>query len=299
LRPRISPAEGAVILQACPNGSRLPGEHPALLVTPAQIVHACSDAVAAGAVDLHVHPKDDTGHDTVSAAVVDAVVRAVRHAVPGVPIGVTSGAWSRGGDRQAAIAEWAALPDHVSVNFHEEGAEDLAATLLNRGIGVDAGLFTTTNAADRLLAADLAGDCRYLLVEVTDPADAGLMVARRLLARLGELGAPMKTFSSIPTGHPRRTRLIWCDPRSHSAPSRDVRRVEARRDRLQSGPNRSVKNPSLGVRREGQSQRGWSAVVNRVHMPAGSGCRARWGHGAWCPVRRSRPRCGAGPGGRV
>jgi uncharacterized protein (DUF849 family) len=81
----------------------------------------------------------------VSAAVVDAVVRAVRHAVPGVPIGVTSGAWSRGGDRQAAIAEWAALPDHVSVNFHEEGAEDLAATLLNRGIGVDAGLFTTTN----------------------------------------------------------------------------------------------------------------------------------------------------------
>jgi uncharacterized protein (DUF849 family) len=179
------------MLQACPNGSRLPGEHPALPVTPAQIAHACSDAVAAGAVDLHVHPKDDTGHDTVSAAVVDAVVRAVRHAVPGVPIGVTSGAWSRGGDRLAAIAEWAALPDHVSVNFHEEGAEDLAAALLNRGIGVDAGLFTTTNGADRLLAADLAGDCRYLLVEVTDPADAGLMVARRLLARMGELGAPM------------------------------------------------------------------------------------------------------------
>jgi uncharacterized protein (DUF849 family) len=52
LRPRISPAEGAVILQACPNGSRLPGEHPALPVTPAQIAHACSDAVATGAAAL-------------------------------------------------------------------------------------------------------------------------------------------------------------------------------------------------------------------------------------------------------
>jgi uncharacterized protein (DUF849 family) len=179
------------VLQACPNGSRLPGAHPALPVTPAEIADACARAVAAGAVDLHVHPKDDTGHDTVSPAVVDAVVRAVREAVPGVPIGVTSGAWSRGGDRLAAVAEWTALPDHVSVNFHEEGAEELAAALLKRGIGVDAGLFTGTNGADRLLAAGLGGDCRYLLVEVTDQTQAGPQLASGLLARLDVIDRPV------------------------------------------------------------------------------------------------------------
>jgi len=178
------------VLQACPNGSRLPGEHPALPITPAQIADACADAVAAGAGDLHVHPKDDTGHDTVNPEVVDAVVRSVREAVPGVPIGVTSGAWARGGDRLAAVAEWTALPDHVSVNFHEDGAEGLAAALLSRGISNDAGLFTTTDGADRLLESGLGGDCRYLLVEVTDPTEAGLMVADQVLARLDRLGRP-------------------------------------------------------------------------------------------------------------
>ena len=178
------------MLQACPNGSRLPGEHPALPITPAQIADACADAVAAGAGDLHVHPKDDTGHDTVNPEVVDAVVRSVREAVPGVPIGVTSGAWARGGDRLAAVAEWTALPDHVSVNFHEDGAEGLAAALLSRGISNDAGLFTTTDGADRLLESGLGGDCRYLLVEVTDPTEAGLVVADQVLARLDRLGRP-------------------------------------------------------------------------------------------------------------
>lgn len=95
-----------------------------------------------------------------------------------------------GGDRLAAVAEWTALPDHVSVNFHEDGAEELAAALLSRGISIDAGLFTTTDGADRLLESGLGGDCRYLLVEVTDPTEAGLMVADQVLARLEELGRP-------------------------------------------------------------------------------------------------------------
>lgn len=71
-----------------------------------------------------------------------AVLAAVRQACPGVPVGVTTGAWiepdpSR---RLELVRSWTVLPDFASVNFSENGAVRLCEELLRRGIGIEPGL---------------------------------------------------------------------------------------------------------------------------------------------------------------
>jgi uncharacterized protein (DUF849 family) len=109
------------LLVACLNGSRDPSEHPALPCTPASIAAEAAAAVAAGAGALHIHPKDSRGCDTLEPGVVAAVLEAVRAAAPGVPAGLTTGAWAVSGPQQRVelVRGWTARPDFASVNWHE------------------------------------------------------------------------------------------------------------------------------------------------------------------------------------
>ncbi|WP_327005118.1 3-keto-5-aminohexanoate cleavage protein [Dactylosporangium sp. NBC_01737] len=59
------------------NGGRLPGAHPALPCTPAELAVAARDAVAAGAEAVHLHPRDADGRESLDAADVGAAVAAV------------------------------------------------------------------------------------------------------------------------------------------------------------------------------------------------------------------------------
>jgi uncharacterized protein (DUF849 family) len=138
-----------VLLKACLNGQRLPGEHPRLPVTPQEIALAAAGAVAAGAGALHVHPKDAEGRDTLDPQVVAETVRAVRAAAPGVPLGLTTGAWAATGPvaRLATVRRWMVRPDFVSVNWAEDGAVALADALLELGVGVEPGLWTPADAS--------------------------------------------------------------------------------------------------------------------------------------------------------
>ena len=177
-----------MLLKACLNGPRRTGEHPALPVTAAAIAEDAARALAAGAGAVHVHPKDGGGADSLRPADVDAVVAAVRDRAPGLPVGVTTGAWAEPDPaaRVAAVRAWTVLPDFASVNWHEDGADDVAAALLERGIGVEAGLWHSA-AVDVWLASPLRDRCLRVLVEVPDgpgPAEA-VAEADRLLARLG------------------------------------------------------------------------------------------------------------------
>jgi uncharacterized protein (DUF849 family) len=177
-----------MLLKACLNGPRLPAEHPALPVTPGALADDARDVVAAGAGALHVHAKDASGADTLAAPAVAAVLTAVRARVPGTPVGVTTGAWAvpDPADRLAAIAAWRVLPDFASVNWHEPGAVEVARLLLDRGVGVEAGLWTEEAAAAWRAWPD-RGRCLRVLVEVMgDPADAG-----PLLAALGSAPVPV------------------------------------------------------------------------------------------------------------
>jgi uncharacterized protein (DUF849 family) len=145
--------------------------------------------VGAGAGALHLHPKDAHGADTLDGTVLAEVLRAVRSAVPGTPVGTTTGAWAVDdpAERCAAVRGWEVLPDYASVNWHEDGSEQLAELLLHRGIGVEAGLWTPAAVAAWVRWPRRA-ECTRVLLEVGDgfAADGGLDQAELLVSTLGD-----------------------------------------------------------------------------------------------------------------
>jgi uncharacterized protein (DUF849 family) len=157
-----------VPIQACLNGSRQPGDHPAVPIALDELVRDARACAAAGAFSLHVHPRDLNGAETLDPALVDTTAGALR-AASGGPIGVTTGAWIEPDPerRVALLAGWAG-PDFASVNLREPGAADAMRTLLENDIGIEAGLETVADV-DRLAASGLADRLLRVLVEVVDP----------------------------------------------------------------------------------------------------------------------------------
>jgi uncharacterized protein (DUF849 family) len=97
---------------------------------------------------------------------VAAAIVAVRAACPGAPLGTTTISLAEidPARRLAQIRGWTVLPDFVSVNFSEEGAVELSHVLLERGVGVEAGLATLADA-QLLIESSLADRCLRLLFE--------------------------------------------------------------------------------------------------------------------------------------
>jgi uncharacterized protein (DUF849 family) len=178
-----------VLLKACLNGPRRPPEHPALPVTAAALAADVAAVTAAGADAVHLHVKDPEGGDTLAGAPLAEVLGAVRAAAPGVPVGVTTGAWAQPDPKQrvAAIRAWTLLPDFASVNWHEDGAAEVAEALLTRGVGVEAGLWHA-DAVRAWCASPLRDRCRRVLLELPDGLDATetRTEADRLLLLLAE-----------------------------------------------------------------------------------------------------------------
>jgi uncharacterized protein (DUF849 family) len=156
------------MLQACLNGRRPRRDHPAVPLTPEELAADARRAVAAGAAELHVHPRAPGGRDTVEPEIAAATVRAIRAACPGVPLGLTTGLWTTDGDaerRHAHVEAWEELPDYVSVNLAEPGSAELCALLARRGVGVEAGVW---NVADARLLLERGLAPLRVLVETSD-----------------------------------------------------------------------------------------------------------------------------------
>ncbi|MFC8126708.1 3-keto-5-aminohexanoate cleavage protein [Streptomyces sp. NPDC057302] len=175
------------MMQVCLNGARGAGDGALIPLSPAAMAEAVAQAVAAGARDVHVHPKSPCGQDTLAPRAVAAALTAIRSAAA-VPVGVTTGAWAEPDPEQrvAHIRAWTVLPDHASVNWHEPGAEEVAEALLDRGVGVEAGIWSGTDSAERFAASGLGPRVLRVLAEVTDPDPATARdSARALLAVIG------------------------------------------------------------------------------------------------------------------
>jgi len=80
------------------------------------------------------------------------------------------------------VRSWEILPDFASVNWHETGSVELAEHLLDRGVGIEAGLHTTESIAAWKRWPRRAATARVLL-EVVEPltAKSGLARARDLV----------------------------------------------------------------------------------------------------------------------
>lgn len=137
------------MLKVCLNGGVRRDEHPAVPVTATELAADAARCVAAGAGAVHLHPRGRDERETLDAHWLAAAVDAVRQASPAVPVGVSTGAWIEPDPRArvAAVRSWTVLPDFASVNAHEEGAEQVATALHERGVGVEAGLWTPAAVA--------------------------------------------------------------------------------------------------------------------------------------------------------
>jgi uncharacterized protein (DUF849 family) len=175
-----------VSLQACINGTRTPTDHPRIPITPDQIAADAAAAVEAGASNVHVHPKDSNGTDTLDPDVVARVIRMLRASVPSTPIGLTTGLWAASSvvERGRWVSSWSTLPDFASINFHEEGAESLAGMLLAMGVGIEAGL-STLDAVHRWSRWSGNHATHRILLEVVDQAVDPLLHAQDLIFALG------------------------------------------------------------------------------------------------------------------
>lgn len=157
------------MLQACLNGSRTSGYHPRLPVSADALAEDGAACVAAGAAELHVHPRDAAGIETLAAPAFDTTIAALRRRCPGTPIGVSTGAWIAGSGEATlgAIAGWRELPDYASVNLSEAPAPAVMDCLRWRGIGIEAGLGSIADA-ERLLASGMQAHLLRVLIELDD-----------------------------------------------------------------------------------------------------------------------------------
>jgi uncharacterized protein (DUF849 family) len=183
------PNSPSIYVKACINGARTPDQHPNLPVTPDQLAAAAVQAHQAGAQAVHMHPKSADGVDSLHGDAVGPAVQAVRAAVPGLPLGVTTGFWALpdADARLRAVEGWTVLPDFASLNWHEPGAEELAHLLLGKGLGVEIGLFHAEAAAS-WARSDLARHCMRVMIELQ--ADADVADADDMLDRVLAVGSP-------------------------------------------------------------------------------------------------------------
>lgn len=174
-------------LKACINGARTDAVVPK---TASEIADATASSIAAGADGIHLHPKGSDGRDSLDGPITDAAVTAARAVAGDVPIGVTTGAWSTPdvASRLDAVRSWTVLPDFASVNWHEDGADEVAQLLLERGVAVEAGLWNL-DAVTAFARSPVREACVRILVELqrTD----SVSVADEMTAALGSTATPI------------------------------------------------------------------------------------------------------------
>jgi uncharacterized protein (DUF849 family) len=161
------------LLEVALNGSRT--EHPALPRTPDELAEAARASVVEGAEVLHLHPYDPAGHETLAAEPCAAALGAVRAVCPGIPVSLSTSAEIESDPRRRLelIAGWTVLPELVTANQGEPGIGELCEALIDRGVGIEAGLLAVADA-EAFVRSGLGDRCVRVLVEPLDrdPAQA-------------------------------------------------------------------------------------------------------------------------------
>ena len=157
------------MLQACLNGGRNRAFHPATPLSPSELALDAKAVVEAGAQQLHIHVRDAAGKESLHPDHVARALEAVRASVPGIPVGLSTGWWiaPKGRARQQHMRSWQTLPDYVSINLIEEDSAEVIDLMLDKGIGVEAGLWSAADAKKFLIHPN-AKKCLRVLIELNE-----------------------------------------------------------------------------------------------------------------------------------
>jgi len=178
------------MLQACLNGGRTRDFHPALPLSADEIAADAKAVIAAGAEQIHLHVRGSNSKESLHPEDVARTLAAVRAAVPGVPIGLSTSWWipPRGRARQEHIRAWQAVPDYVSINLIEEDSAEVIDLALSMGIGVEAGIWSPADA-EKFITHPNASRCLRVLIEINEQDLAtGMDACRGVIAILDRAG---------------------------------------------------------------------------------------------------------------
>jgi uncharacterized protein (DUF849 family) len=105
--------------------------------------------------------------------------------MPSTQFGISTGDWiiPDAEQRLRAIREWTTLPDFVSVNFHEEKANEIAELLYAQGVGIELGL-TFPFSTEIALAAGWGKRCVRVLLEPMEEDAASALATVAQIERL-------------------------------------------------------------------------------------------------------------------
>ena len=160
-------------------------------MTAEQQAREARAAVAAGAGAIHVHVRDAAERESLAPRDVARTLDAIRASCPGIPVGISTGAWitSDVTQRLSFARAWDALPDFASVNIHEDGSLQLIRLLLERGIGVEAGIWNA-RSAELLLSEGLVDGCLRILIEPAEAVGDVQANLEAIEATLGRISRP-------------------------------------------------------------------------------------------------------------
>lgn len=171
-----------MLIKAAINGMRTRGEHPLIPITPNHQAMEAKAAVEAGAGAIHVHICGRDGQESLKPDDIARSLEAIRSSCPDVPIGISTGAWIVPDlkKRLSLIKSWEKLPDFASVNMHEEGAVQVAKLLLDRGVGVEAGICDGQDAKI-FVRSDIANKCLRVLIELAEESMPAALTTLELI----------------------------------------------------------------------------------------------------------------------
>jgi hypothetical protein len=223
-------------VQACLNGARARGDHPALPLSAAELAADAAAVRRAGASSVHVHPRDADGRRTLKRGPCDAAVGAIRAAVPRYPISVsaTAGIEPDPFARADLVKRWRQPPDLVSITLAELGWAGVLRAALHAGISVEAGVASPAEAEE--LAASPFGHQLARAVVVAQNLEDAEAIARLIPDGVTQLwhGAGPETWTVVGARgapRPRRRRRPRGPHRAAGragAPGRQSRRRERR-----------------------------------------------------------------------
>lgn len=191
------------MVKACLNGARTREEHAAVPRFPAELAADALASRRAGAFAVHIHPREASGAQTLRVRDCDAAVAAIREAVPGLPVGLST-AEAIDPDpfaRAAAVAAWRERPDFVSVNLSELGWMGIVRAALHAGIAVEAGLASRADA-EQLARSPFTHQVLRALVEVDGGAEDARAISELLPDEIPQLwhGYDQRTWEVLRAG---------------------------------------------------------------------------------------------------